>query len=373
VRLTHALELASAEALRSEHVDMQDITAEELADSTFLGWNRATVQLTVAGEPASIHTVTSLTSLVADLAKRLEQTVEHPEAHHLGSSANDALSGPDGTGGEIWMSGVLLQHVLGTEFARPLVHGRACVELGTGTGIVSVAAARLGAASVVATDGNPVMVALSAFNADANLTPEQSGRFESALYVWGEPPPPCVGTEHGFQTVLLTDVLYSDVVKISPLLNGVQAVCAHECDILMVYEDRRPGQLSVSEPEEYYGFFEGLRRIGFSHIKLIDVENRDRLHTSTPLDAAQGTLANTVLIHAHRNAKAKVDTTASSSSADPESTGISVGSAVEEGLENSGIEKWRESQQEEQRDLTPAQYEQLARLLTDRMGHHSDL
>jgi SAM-dependent methyltransferase len=168
--------------------------------------------------------------------------------------------GFDATGAKVWAAGILLQMFLASEAGLALVRQRHCVELGTGTGIVSVAAARLGAASIVATDGNPAMTALAQFNAGRNLQPAQLRTFEAVPYVWGDP----VQLPHApFDTVLLTDVLYcknvvDDDCSAAPLLAGVAAVCGVDCDVIISFE-RRDKKTSLQD-----AFFAGLRERGFA-------------------------------------------------------------------------------------------------------------
>ena len=152
-------------------------------------------------------------------------------------------AGFDATGAQVWASGLLLQMMLGTEQGLPFVEGRRCIELGAGTGIVSIAAARLGATSVVATDGNPVMAALADYNSEQNLHHQaQLAAFTSATYLWGGEPLPL---DAPFETVLLTDVLYCKNSEAAggdcsaePLLAAVAAVCADTCDVLLAFERR---------------------------------------------------------------------------------------------------------------------------------------
>ena len=161
-----------------------------------------------------------------------------------GKTLRPDAAGFDATGAQVWASGLLLQMMLGTEQGLPFVEGRRCIELGAGTGIVSIAAARLGAASAVATDGNPVMVALADYNGERNLhhQAQQLAAFASATYLWGGEPLP-LGAP--FETVLLTDVLYCKNSEAAggdcsaePLLAAVAAVCADTCDVLLAFERR---------------------------------------------------------------------------------------------------------------------------------------
>lgn len=82
------------------------------------------------------------------------------------------------TGVAVWNSALLMTRLLDEIAAgearasvppeASLLRGGAVVELGCGTGLASLAAARLGAASVLATDGNGEVVALAASNAERN-------------------------------------------------------------------------------------------------------------------------------------------------------------------------------------------------------------
>eukprot|EP01047_Picozoa_sp_COSAG01_P036844 COSAG01_NODE_2895_length_6901_cov_35.009262_9_plen_364_part_00 len=158
--------------------------------------------------------------------------------HHVDDGLA-SIRGPDwdGTGGSLWMSAVALQRFLSSTGLH-FVRGRRCVELGTGTGAVSIAAARLGAVQAVATDGNPVMVALADLNAHLNLDQPELSRFAAARYLWGGEAPsfPSDFTQ-SFSTVLLTDLLYSEA-KVGVLLDAVMAVCTSDCDVLVAYEKR---------------------------------------------------------------------------------------------------------------------------------------
>jgi predicted nicotinamide N-methyase len=158
--------------------------------------------------------------------------------HHVDDGLA-SIRGPDwdGTGGSLWMSAVALQRFLSSTGLH-FVRGRRCVELGTGTGAVSIAAARLGAVQAVATDGNPVMVALADLNAHLNLDQPELSRFAAARYLWGGEAPsfPSDFTQ-SFSTVLLTDLLYSEA-KVGVLLDAVMSVCASDCDVLVAYEKR---------------------------------------------------------------------------------------------------------------------------------------
>ena len=82
-----------------------------------------------------------------------------------------------------WAGGaVLARHIL----ARPeIVAGRRIVDLGTGSGLVGIAAMKSGARHVVAVDVDPVAIAAAGLNAEANGVALE---FRCADILDGEPP-----------------------------------------------------------------------------------------------------------------------------------------------------------------------------------------
>lgn len=101
------------------------------------------------------------------------------------------------TGLAVWNSSLLLQRLLQTLTAtaistdRTWLSNQHVLELGCGTGLVSLTAAAAGAASVTATDGNPVVVELAARNLQTNAKivsaaiPKNECRLEAVALPWG--------------------------------------------------------------------------------------------------------------------------------------------------------------------------------------------
>ena len=102
-------------------------------------------------------------------------------------------SGGYGTGGKVWNSARVLCDWLADE-AEPLgVRGAAVLELGAGTGLVGVVAAKLGAARVLLTDGgSESLLRLAKDNARRNVDPS-SAVVRVCAYGWGPGPPPARG------------------------------------------------------------------------------------------------------------------------------------------------------------------------------------
>ena len=88
------------------------------------------------------------------------------------------------TGVSVWNSGLLLVRLLdGIARSDPsFFTGRIALELGCGTGLASVALSRLGAAEVIATDGNPEIVDLARSNVERNGV---SGTVRADELRWG--------------------------------------------------------------------------------------------------------------------------------------------------------------------------------------------
>lgn len=94
------------------------------------------------------------------------------------------------TGVAVWNSGVLLTRLLDAAAAAAgdddhvaFWRNQRVLELGCGTGLVSIALARLGAARVVATDGNPQVVKLAQDNIQRNQCQETC---KTSVLSWGQ-------------------------------------------------------------------------------------------------------------------------------------------------------------------------------------------
>lgn len=140
----------------------------------------------------------------------------------------------DTTGGVVWMGGAVVATYLASSAGKALVGpGKMVIELGSGTGVVGVAAARMGASRVVSTDGSPTMVALTALNANLNLPSSVAQSFSSTQWLWGSTPPVVKGSKMAnFDTVLMGDLIYSgryleaiEADGTNELLEAILAVC----------------------------------------------------------------------------------------------------------------------------------------------------
>jgi predicted nicotinamide N-methyase len=86
-------------------------------------------------------------------------------------------SGSGKTGLAVWNSGLVLMRLLVALKEQGAIqdwNNQRVLELGCGTGLVSIVASRLGSKSVLATDGNPDVVALTRSNVELNQVQVQS-------------------------------------------------------------------------------------------------------------------------------------------------------------------------------------------------------
>lgn len=159
----------------------------------------------------------------------------------------------DAVGSVVWGSSMALLRVLAAEPSE--VRGRAVLELGAGVGLCGIAAAALGARSVVLTDRAPQLHLLRA-SVEANPAAVASRCSVAALEwgcrweggEWGGVPPAA-------DVVLAADVVYR-AETLPALAETAAALCGHGATMLLAYQPRRP---SDEAP-----FFDDLRRRGLA-------------------------------------------------------------------------------------------------------------
>ncbi|KAF1322407.1 putative methyltransferase, partial [Globisporangium splendens] len=118
---------------------------------------------------------------------------------------------PDGRGGtaigfgaSVYDAAIMLSLYLDNH--RDAVFGKRVVELGSGPGLVGIAAAHCGAKSVVITDGDPASVALTHKNIGLNGL--DSGEVSAQQYLWGEQDHPLVlNNKPAFDVILGADIV----------------------------------------------------------------------------------------------------------------------------------------------------------------------
>lgn len=140
----------------------------------------------------------------------------------------------------LWDSAIVLSDWLACE-RRIVIEGKTFLEVGAGTGLVSIVLAKLSARRVVATDMEEGMSSLR-----SNLDSNGCSNVESSVLRWGSP------IEHqDVDFVVLADCVFAEY-DLSGLLCTLQSLCGKATTIIIGYKARLVG------PEE--AFFRKLRR-----------------------------------------------------------------------------------------------------------------
>ena len=144
------------------------------------------------------------------------------------------------TGSTVWGGGVVLQRfmeTLGNEYWQ----GKRVIELGTGTGLGSVAAAKLGASYVLATDRDADVLALAEANARSNGA---ASVFHTSSLEWG--PAPADGAaaaepaySQDWDVVIGADLTYNKDGWV-PLVQTIKRLRA---PVILSASERRPDEL----------------------------------------------------------------------------------------------------------------------------------
>jgi len=142
------------------------------------------------------------------------------------------------TGSAVWGGGIVLGRYM-EALGAPFWEGKRVLELGTGTGLGSVTAAKLGAASVLATDRDPKVLALAAANAQANGA---GGVVSTASLSWGRPEPQAAAgpLAQPWDVVIGADLTYNRDAW--PVL--FETIQAAQAPCLLSASERQPNELS---------------------------------------------------------------------------------------------------------------------------------
>ena len=147
--------------------------------------------------------------------------------------------GGDGHGASLWPSSLVLNAWL--EAHPEVVRGKSVLELGSGIGTVSLSALKLGAASVVATDGALQSVENANHNVRSNHAPvastyrmqqrEQPQLFRSTALSWGDVDQIATVRSlspngEGFDVIIGADLLYHSETA-QALIETYKAFCKH--------------------------------------------------------------------------------------------------------------------------------------------------
>jgi len=172
------------------------------------------------------------------------------------------VEGTYGTGATVWPAAIVLMKYL-EKHAEKLLWNKRCVDLGSGTGITSIAAALLGAKEVICTDGEPNVVKLAIDNLDrvmeelvktahddveniSNTERKIKGcPFSVQEYWWGSGS--IVGGNHA-DVVLVADCVLPKLYPIGPLVDAIDDLLTSPDAVAILsyeyryYPDFDPGQ-----------------------------------------------------------------------------------------------------------------------------------
>eukprot|EP01012_Entosiphon_sulcatum_P011200 TRINITY_DN1672_c1_g1_i1.p1 TRINITY_DN1672_c1_g1~~TRINITY_DN1672_c1_g1_i1.p1 ORF type:complete len:245 (-),score=22.60 TRINITY_DN1672_c1_g1_i1:42-740(-) len=139
------------------------------------------------------------------------------------------LTGADYTGQLLWAGGRELCNYLCK--TPGLVRDRTVIELGSGTGLVGLVCATLGASYVSCTDGADIAIELLQRNFERNSCSRSNTNISAVKWVWDEPMPNSLTPA---DIVLAADVLYSQD-SVGPLLRTACKALHHTDSTFLLY------------------------------------------------------------------------------------------------------------------------------------------
>ncbi|KAJ3257863.1 hypothetical protein HDU77_002507 [Chytriomyces hyalinus] len=164
------------------------------------------------------------------------------------------------SGTTVWEGGVALARHLAAESAKKKVDlkGKSCIDLGSGTGIVGIVCAKLGAEVLLTDIDHPAILAILTKNAGQNILSSKSNANSSDSAInptlaeaagtatilpleWDSPAriPTEIASKGAFDIIVGADVVYSmeTVVK---LVDTIEALSDRRTDIWIGHEHRDP-------------------------------------------------------------------------------------------------------------------------------------
>ncbi|KAJ0409021.1 hypothetical protein ATCC90586_005205 [Pythium insidiosum] len=148
-----------------------------------------------------------------------------------------------GTGLTVWPAAcVLLKHLEHRySGARDrTLQGQLVVELGSGTGVVGIAAAILGADRVVLTDIQKLLFLLEANASIARETTNGHVHIDVEAFDWSEQPSDRLRHENGRHpdVILISDCILPKLFPLEPLVNAIDRLCGDHTIVLLSFEYR---------------------------------------------------------------------------------------------------------------------------------------
>lgn len=148
-----------------------------------------------------------------------------------------------GYGGTVWDAALVLCAFLESNEGFKLIHNSACVELGSGTGIVAIAAEALGASSSIATDKD---ICIPFIRQNIGLNPNCSTR--AVPLNWENAATEASPLTSNCDWVLCADCVY-DSADVGHLVNTIIALNPKRG--VIVSNERRTGPVNLEAEKEF--------------------------------------------------------------------------------------------------------------------------
>lgn len=152
------------------------------------------------------------------------------------------VEGTYGTGATVWPAAIALVKYL--ERNPSLLQGKKVVDLGSGTGITSVASAILGASTVICTDGEDNVVKLARSNVQhvqeewksEEVRSVSFGNLSVQRYWWGDD---SMKDHQDCEVILVADCLLPKLYPIAPLVGAIDELLGSPTSVaILSYEHR---------------------------------------------------------------------------------------------------------------------------------------
>jgi ribosomal protein L11 methylase PrmA len=131
------------------------------------------------------------------------------------------IDGTYGTGATVWPAAIVLIKYLET---TGIIKNKLVVDLGSGTGITSIASVKLGGSRVICTDGIDSVVGLAKRNVEMNLQGKNDEKIRVEKYWWGTDEAPKFdvdGVEKAADIVIVADCVLPKLYPIGPLVQAI--------------------------------------------------------------------------------------------------------------------------------------------------------
>jgi len=178
-----------------------------------------------------------------------------------------------GTGASVWPASIVLMKYLEKKNS---FQGKTILDLGAGTGIMSIGMSVLGAEFIVSTDGSQRVVELAQENIE-RYRKENGGQFCVKLYLWGDEDSSrslLAETKEGkYDVILVSDCVLPKLYPIEPLIEAFHQLSGPNTIIYLSYEHRY-----FPEYDPRTKFRELVERKGFE-MKVVPKEEHDEMYS----------------------------------------------------------------------------------------------